>query len=67
MQLRTTYQGFTAAVDAYFDHLMRKVVPLQYKKGGPIIAVQVENEYGSYAQDPNYMLYIKMREVMSGK
>lgn len=34
--------------------------PPQYKKGGPIIAVQVENEYGSYAKDPNYMTYVKM-------
>lgn len=34
--------------------------PPQYKKGGPIIAVQVENEYGSYAKDPNYMAYVKM-------
>ncbi|XP_025927549.1 beta-galactosidase-1-like protein 2 isoform X2 [Apteryx rowi] len=62
MQLRTTYKGFTEAVDAYFDHLMPIVVPLQYKKGGPIIAVQVENEYGSYAKDPNYMTYVKMRD-----
>ncbi|XP_074833221.1 beta-galactosidase-1-like protein 2 [Carettochelys insculpta] len=60
MQLRTTYKGFTEAVDSYFDHLMAKVVPLQYKKGGPIIAVQVENEYGSYAKDPRYMTYVKM-------
>uniref|UniRef100_A0A8C0IMY9 Beta-galactosidase n=1 Tax=Chelonoidis abingdonii TaxID=106734 RepID=A0A8C0IMY9_CHEAB len=60
MQLRTTYKGFTEAVDAYFDHLMTRVVPLQYKKGGPIIAVQVENEYGSYAKDPQYLTYIKM-------
>ncbi|XP_042330940.1 beta-galactosidase-1-like protein 2 isoform X2 [Sceloporus undulatus] len=60
MQLRTTYRGFTEAVDNYFDHLMPQVVPLQYKYGGPIIAVQVENEYGSYAQDPSYMNYIKM-------
>ncbi|XP_067420367.1 beta-galactosidase-1-like protein 2 isoform X1 [Emydura macquarii macquarii] len=60
MQLRTTYKGFTEAVDAYFDHLMARVVPLQYKKGGPIIAVQVENEYGSYAKDPHYLTYIKM-------
>lgn len=29
MQLRTTYKGFTEAVDAYFDHLMPLVVPLQ--------------------------------------
>uniref|UniRef100_A0A8C5XXQ3 Beta-galactosidase n=1 Tax=Microcebus murinus TaxID=30608 RepID=A0A8C5XXQ3_MICMU len=59
MRLRTTYQGFTKAVDLYFDHLMSRVVPLQYKHGGPIIAVQVENEYGSYDKDPAYMPYIK--------
>uniref|UniRef100_A0A8B9Z6I3 Beta-galactosidase n=1 Tax=Buteo japonicus TaxID=224669 RepID=A0A8B9Z6I3_9AVES len=66
MQLRTTYKGFTEAVDAYFDHLMPIVVPLQYKKGGPIIAVQVENEYGSYAKDPNYMTYVKMALLNRG-
>lgn len=31
----------------------------QYGKGGPIIALQVENEYGSYHQDKRYMPYIK--------
>ncbi|XP_050571015.1 beta-galactosidase-1-like protein 2 isoform X2 [Cygnus atratus] len=66
MQLRTTYKGFTEAVDAYFDHLLPIVVPLQYKKGGPIIAVQVENEYGSYAKDPNYMAYVKMALLSRG-
>ncbi|EDL83350.1 similar to Hypothetical protein MGC47419 (predicted) [Rattus norvegicus] len=59
MKLRTTYPGFTKAVDLYFDHLMSRVVPLQYKHGGPIIAVQVENEYGSYNGDHAYMPYIK--------
>ncbi|XP_075876018.1 beta-galactosidase-1-like protein 2 [Nelusetta ayraudi] len=59
MRLRTTYPGFTHAVDSYFDKLIPKVVPLQFKKGGPIIAVQVENEYGSYSKDSNYMLFIK--------
>ncbi|XP_006892911.1 PREDICTED: beta-galactosidase-1-like protein 2-like [Elephantulus edwardii] len=59
MKLRTTYKGFADAVDHYFDHLMSRVVPLQYKLGGPIIAVQVENEYGSYNKDPAYMPYIK--------
>ncbi|KAJ6656074.1 hypothetical protein lerEdw1_004480 [Lerista edwardsae] len=66
MQLRTTYKGFTEAVDAYFDQLMKQVVPLQYKRGGPIIAVQVENEYGSYFQDTTYMLYMKMALVNRG-
>ncbi|CAK6440362.1 unnamed protein product [Pipistrellus nathusii] len=59
MKLRTTYKGFTKAVDLYFDHLMARVVPLQYKHGGPIIAVQVENEYGSYNKDPAYLPYVK--------
>ncbi|XP_038565281.1 beta-galactosidase-1-like protein 2 isoform X1 [Micropterus salmoides] len=59
MRLRTTYPGFTQAVNTYFDKLIPKVVPLQFKKGGPIIAVQVENEYGSFAKDESYMLFIK--------
>uniref|UniRef100_A0A8D2NGD3 Beta-galactosidase n=1 Tax=Zonotrichia albicollis TaxID=44394 RepID=A0A8D2NGD3_ZONAL len=67
MKLRTTYKGFTEAVDAYFDRLMRVVVPFQYKKGGPIIAVQVENEYGSFPKkDPNYMNYVKMALLNRG-
>lgn len=32
---------------------------VQYSKGGPIIAVQVENEYGAYATDQEYMPFIK--------
>ncbi|XP_028275000.1 beta-galactosidase-1-like protein 2 isoform X2 [Parambassis ranga] len=59
MRLRTTYSGFTKAVNAFFDQLIKKVVPFQYSEGGPIIAVQVENEYGSYAKDEEYMHFIK--------
>ncbi|CAL9685944.1 unnamed protein product [Knipowitschia caucasica] len=59
MKLRTTYAGFTEAVNAYFDKLIPNLVPLQFKKGGPIIAVQVENAYGSFAKDDSYMKFIK--------
>ena len=31
----------------------------QYRRGGPIIAVQVENEYGSYNMDKKYMAFVK--------
>lgn len=31
----------------------------QFEEGGPIIAVQVENEYGSYAKDEKYMPFIQ--------
>ncbi|XP_032389271.1 beta-galactosidase-1-like protein 2 [Etheostoma spectabile] len=59
MRLRTTHPGFAEAVNAFFDKLIPKVVPLQFKKGGPIIAMQVENGYGSFAKDDSYMLFIK--------
>ncbi|XP_042815529.1 beta-galactosidase-1-like protein 2, partial [Panthera tigris] len=66
MKLRTTYKGFTKAMNHYFDELIPKIVPLQYGKGGPIIAVQVENEYGSYHRDKRYMSYIKKALVTRG-
>ncbi|XP_076592230.1 beta-galactosidase-1-like protein 2 isoform X2 [Chaetodon auriga] len=59
MRLRTTYPGFTDAVNSFFNQLLKRVVPHQYSKGGPVIAVQVENEYGSYAKDKEYMPFIK--------
>ncbi|XP_053451612.1 beta-galactosidase-1-like protein 2 [Nycticebus coucang] len=66
MKLRTTYKGFTKAVNRYFDQLISRVVPHQYNKGGPIIAVQIENEYGSYGLDEKYMLYVKEALVTRG-
>ncbi|XP_034023879.1 beta-galactosidase-1-like protein 2 isoform X2 [Thalassophryne amazonica] len=66
MKLRTTYSGFTQAVNSYFDELMKKVVPYQYSKGGPVIAVQVENEYGSYAKDTKYMAFVKKALLSRG-
>uniref|UniRef100_UPI00398E388D beta-galactosidase-1-like protein 2 isoform X2 n=1 Tax=Pristiophorus japonicus TaxID=55135 RepID=UPI00398E388D len=59
MKLRTTYSGFTDAVDAFFDVLIPKVASFQYTEGGPIIAVQVENEYGGYDKDEKYMGYVQ--------
>ncbi|KAK0149847.1 Beta-galactosidase-1-like protein 2 [Merluccius polli] len=59
MQLRTTYPGFVSAVNSYFDKLIPLIKHLMFQEGGPIIAVQVENEYGSYAKDDKYMAFIK--------
>ncbi|XP_069894481.1 beta-galactosidase-1-like protein 3 isoform X3 [Dipodomys merriami] len=59
LQLRTTNKDYVRAVDTYFNHLIPRIVPLQYHQGGPVIAVQVENEYGSFNKDKNYMAYLK--------
>jgi beta-galactosidase len=63
MQVRCSYPPYLEAVDRYFDVLLPPLVPLQATHGGPIIAMQVENEYGSYGQDKAYLQHLvdKMR------
>ena len=31
--------------------MLEKVIPLQVTHGGPILMMQIENEYGSYGED----------------
>ena len=58
MQVRCAYPPFLEAVDGYFEALLPRLAPLQSTHGGPIIAMQVENEYGSYGNDQNYLRYL---------
>jgi beta-galactosidase len=39
----------------YMKALAQQLIPLQVTHGGPIILFQVENEYGSYGKDKEYM------------
>ncbi|XP_022334999.2 beta-galactosidase-1-like protein 2 [Crassostrea virginica] len=59
MKVRTNYHGYLSRVRSYFSRLMSEVSDLQYHKGGPIIAVQVENEFGSYSNDTQHLLFLK--------
>ena len=40
---------------AYLLKVGHQLAPLQITRGGPIIMVQVENEYGSYGKDRDYL------------
>lgn len=59
MQVRCAYPPFLEAVDRFFDALLPLLVPLQSTHGGPLIAMQVENEYGSYGNDKVYLNHLK--------
>lgn len=59
MVLRCYDEDYLKHMDDWFDVLIPRIVPFQCTKGGPIIAVQVENEYGSYGDDKNYLNHIK--------
>lgn len=57
--LRTSDAGFLAAVDAWYDELIPRLVPLQASHGGSIVAIQVENEYGSFGSDTGYLAHLR--------
>lgn len=59
MQLRCHYTPYLDAVDRYFNALLPRLTPLQCTRGGPVIMMQVENEYGSYGDDQRYLKYIQ--------
>jgi len=48
MRVRVNYKPYQEAVERYFKELLPKLVPLQRCNNGPIIAFQVENEYGDF-------------------
>ncbi|PFX18824.1 Beta-galactosidase [Stylophora pistillata] len=51
---------FLDAVDSWMSVVLPKLQPLLYVNGGPIISVQVENEYGSFfVCDHDYMKHLE--------
>jgi beta-galactosidase len=50
----------------WFQYLGAVVKPFLLANGGPIIAVQVENEYGSFGKDHEYMQAIQQMVMDSG-
>jgi beta-galactosidase len=56
IRLRTRDPRYMDAAKKYLNEVGRLLAPLQINHpGGPIIMVQVENEYGFYGQDSEYM------------
>ncbi|WP_461219396.1 glycoside hydrolase family 35 protein [Lapidilactobacillus salsurivasis] len=54
LKVRTTDPRFLTAVATYYHELFKRLTPYQVTQGGPVIMMQVENEYGSYGNDHNY-------------
>lgn len=58
LDVRCMNERYIAFVDRYFDELIPRLASHQITRGGNVILVQVENEYGSYGDDKEYMKYI---------
>ncbi|MFI5777315.1 beta-galactosidase [Nocardia sp. NPDC051570] len=57
---------YMAAVRRYIGQLVPRVRPLLIGNGGPILMIQIENEYGSYGNDPGYPEQIRQLWIDGG-
>ncbi|HEU5342616.1 beta-galactosidase family protein [Edaphobacter sp.] len=64
--VRSTDPKFMGPAREYLQQLGKQLAPLQIGNGGPIILVQVENEYGSYGKDHAYVEAIHKALVDAG-
>ncbi len=53
--VRRHEKRFLDMVEEYLDHVLGIVAPLQVDRGGPVLLVQVENEYGAFGDDRAYL------------
>lgn len=54
LKVRSYNAPFLNATKSYFTRLAKDLAPWQITKGGNVIMVQIENEYGSYGADVRY-------------
>jgi beta-galactosidase len=64
--VRSSDPRFMAPAKRWLMRLGRELAPLQVGNGGPILAVQVENEYGSFGSDHAYMEQIHQALLDAG-
>lgn len=59
IRLRESDPYFMERVEIFEQKVAEQLAPLTIQNGGPIIMVQVENEYGSYGEDKKYVEQIR--------
>lgn len=64
MELRTSDERYLRHVRDYYKVLMPYLAPMQITQGGPVLMMQVENEYGTFGNDRKYLELLRdmMRE-----
>jgi beta-galactosidase len=65
-RIRCMDPHYMKSVKGYIDRLAKEVVSLQCTKGGPVLMIQVENEYGSFGNDKKYLEAIRELWIANG-
>ncbi|KAL4555686.1 hypothetical protein LXL04_038314 [Taraxacum kok-saghyz] len=58
IRLRSSDPVYLTLVDKWWGTLLPKIALLLYHKGGPIVMLQIENEFGSYGVDKDYLHHL---------
>ncbi|PKU80519.1 Beta-galactosidase 8 [Dendrobium catenatum] len=58
LKLRSSDPRYINLVERWWGILLPKIAPFLYENGGPIVMVQVENEFGSFGYDKTYLRYL---------
>jgi beta-galactosidase len=66
IKLPTRDPRYIGAAKDYLKQIARVLGPLQITRGGPILMVQVENEYGFFGKDTEYMGELRQVFIDSG-
>ncbi len=66
IKIRCMDPRYIKAASRYIRRLAKEVSSLQCSKGGPIVMVQIENEYGSYGNDKQYLETLRALWIKNG-
>lgn len=66
LRVRSLDPRYMQAAGRYLERVGDELAPLQATRGGPIIMVQVENEYGSFGNDHDYMAAVNQQVLDAG-
>ena len=57
-RIRSSDPAYLEHVARWFDELFPRLVDLQCTSGGPVLMMQVENEFGAHGDDPAYLEWL---------
>ena len=66
IKVRCMDPRYMKPVENYLIRMASLIKPFLFTKGGPILMVQIENEYGSYGNDKNYLEELRKIWIKNG-
>ncbi|MBS1946744.1 MAG: beta-galactosidase [Bacteroidetes bacterium] len=66
IKIRCMDSRYMSAVARYISRLSVEIKPLLCTNGGPVLMVQIENEYGSYGNDKTYLERLRKLWLQNG-